>query len=184
MLKLTRQIFIRFLVSLATCLIGIAASVLVYQLSPRLASINRLAIAPSAVPAGWKKINLDHFVFFGPRDLQDQKAHGIDSAVWVFSNESMTVSLDYGVYSNGLTTYSNQLEYREEWLNIGGRKAKVVTFRRDETLLTYDRDLPYVTAVYFPDVTSGGVDLEVWVSCKDVASQAEAKQVLFSFKIK
>src|SRR5262245_23465567 len=84
------------------------------------------------IPNGWKRLELDDFSFYIPPDLEDQKARGIDSAVWEFRNHAMSLSIDYGMYSNDLEFYKDQPDYHAEWLRIDGKKAKVATLRMSD----------------------------------------------------
>jgi hypothetical protein len=114
--------------------------------------------------------------------MKHQQVQGIDSAVWEFRNQEMTLSLDYGRYSNDLQYYSNQPEYHAEWLRIAGRKAKLATFRLgDESIAdSREKDREFVAAVYFPEVSgSGETKLTFWPNTVDVATQESAKKISF-----
>ena len=150
-------------------------------------SQSRLQAAPPIkIPTSWSRVNLDYFAFYGPADLKDQHARGIDSAVWYFRNDRMTLAFDYGWYSNDLKDSANEPQYREKWFIVDGKKAKVATLRMNEQSLgnSSEKDRPYITAVYFPVVRRGGVKLSVWAYCIDSNTQEEAKTVLLSIKFK
>lgn len=138
-----------------------------------------VAVVPqSPIPANWKKISLGAFAFYGPSDLKNERARGIDSALWQFSNDKMLLSIDYGMYANPLTSYSSQLNYEERWSQINGRRAKIISFR------SYRKEWWYAAAAYFPPPTSGGRELSVWASCADTQTQEDAMRVLNSIEFK
>ena len=138
------------------------------------------------IPPTWSRINLDYLAFYGPADLKDQHSRGIDSAVWDFRNDRMTLAFDYGMYSNDLKDLVSEPQYRERWFMVDGRKAKVATFLLSEQSLAdnSERGRPFIAAVYFPAVKRGGVKLSVWAYCIDNNTQEEAKKILFTIKFK
>jgi len=142
---------------------------------------------PTTIPDGWNKIELGDFSFYAPPDMKNRNVRGIDSAVWEFRNHSMTLNLDYGMYSNDLKSYVDQPEYRAEWLGIDGKKAVIATLRmRDKDMAASpEKDRKYIAAVYFPDVNSGEkTKLTFWASCVDSATQESAKRIFLSIKFK
>jgi hypothetical protein len=149
-------------------------------------SRSRLTTPPVTIPDNWKKIDLDAFSFYAPPDLKNQNVHGIDSAVWEFRTSSMTLNIDYGMYSNDLKFYEDQPEYQAKWYLIGGKSAKVATLRlSDEYAADHlHKDQKYVAAVYFPDVASSGTKLTFWAECVDTTTQESAKKILQSIKFK
>ena len=125
------------------------------------------------------KVDLGDFSFYAPPDMKNQNVRGIDSAVWQFRNSSMTLDLDYGMYSNDLKSYADQPEYQAWWILIDGKEAKVATLRMDD-----DRGRKYVAAVHFPDVSGrGGTRLTAWARCRDRATQQSAKNIFLSIKL-
>ena len=173
------RIPIHFSISLVAFLIGLGASSI---LGP-----SQLQAAPKPnIPTTWKRFNLDYFSFYGPDDLKDLNSEGIDSSVWHFRNQRMTLAFDYGMYSNDLADSADEPQYREKWFRVDGRAAKVATFRMNERSSAdgLEKERPYITAVYFPAVKRGGVKLSVWAYCVDSNTQEEAKKVFFSLKFK
>ena len=139
----------------------------------------RVAVAPQQqIPANWKRISLGPFAFFGPLYLNDRSvpnpAGRKPTTNWLFKSDKMTLSVEYGMYVNPLTSYSSEPDYEEHWSEINGRRAKVITFSK------YHHEWWYFAAVYFPPGTSGAPELSVWASCFDPQTREDAVRVLHS----
>jgi hypothetical protein len=186
--KTMRRLIARLSTGFLTFAIGISVSAWFThphpQVNPLPEMLVPVATTQEAIPDGWKRIDLKAFSFYAPPDMKDQHARGIDSAVWRFRNRSITLDLDFGLYSNDLTFYSDQPEYRAEWTEIGGKKARIATLRmRDESLAnSLEKDRNYVATVYFPDVH--GARLTFWANCVDAAAQESAKKIFLTIKFK
>ena len=141
-----------------------------------------LSSSSAQVPKEWKKIDLTSFSFYAPPDLRDQKVRGIDSSVWEFRNRTMTLRLDYGMYSDSLESYSNQADYQIEWVRIDEKPAKIVTLRLNAGV-GRDKGRTYAAAVYFPGA-SGETKLSFLACCIDAATRDSAKKVFLSIRFK
>ncbi len=139
------------------------------------------------IPRNWKKVELGHFSFSIPPDMRDEEVKGIDSAVWQYRSGGMMLMIDYGMYSNSIESYKGQPDYREEWFLIGGRRAKICTFQLDESHMNTeeDRNFPFISAAYFPEVGEGSAaKLSMWVSANGAVEQESAKKIFQSVEFK
>lgn len=82
----------------------------------------------------WKEINAESVGvrFRSPEELEDVAATGIDSPVTKLKGPSITVTVDTGPYSDPLTSYADRPEHHLSHETIGGRPARVVSFRLDD----------------------------------------------------
>jgi hypothetical protein len=81
---------------------------------------------------GWKSVKFCSMIFSVPETLKDNKAQGIDSCVASLSDKSVSLSIDYGLYS-GVSRYDHYLDYEERDIVIGGRKGSIATYRDSTT---------------------------------------------------
>ena len=91
------------------------------------------------IPTDWEMIKADnYFRFRAPSDLQKQDVQGVDSLVGEFVSPTLTLSFDYGAYSDPL----DREGFEGFWTTIDGRRARIA---RNEELI----------GVHFPDVNGG-----------------------------
>lgn len=67
-----------------------------------------------------------------PEKLEEVGTTGIDSPVTKLEGPSITVTVDAGTYSDPLTSYADRPEHHLSHETIGGRPARVVSFRLDD----------------------------------------------------
>jgi hypothetical protein len=129
----------------------------------------------TTAPAGWQWVNSScDFLFKAPAELQKQAVQGIDSCVGQYRGAGMELSYDYGGYSDPLTDYKDSDEYEEESAMIDGLQAKLISMHLDSG------ELPYFTAVHFPDVGKAGIKLTMSVNCAGPPEVDTAQQILHS----
>jgi hypothetical protein len=87
----------------------------------------------SEIPNGWKKVSLCQLHFLIPKNMKNQNVKGIDSCVADFKNSRMRLAIDYGSYSGAYKNDGTTSDFKEEFTEIDGKKAQLVTFkdRRD-----------------------------------------------------
>src|SRR5678816_3581623 len=76
----------------------------------------------------WKLLSMCGMTFKVPAYLEDQKARGTDSCVAIFDSKSMSLSLDYGLYS-GVSRQDEYLDLEEKQIIIDGKKGTIATYR-------------------------------------------------------
>ncbi|WP_310821131.1 hypothetical protein [Stratiformator vulcanicus] len=103
-------------------------------------------MAIAEVPEDWQKHDAGgKFSFHAPPDLKEQPVQGIDSFVGRYNGKEMTLSFDYGWYSNALDGEG----YEGKWTKIDGRRAWIAA--KGETI-----------GVHFPKV-EGMIRLTMFV---------------------
>ena len=90
--------------------------------------INSHAQGP-AVPSDWKQVSACHIRFVTPKDLKNQFARGIDSCFAEFRNRRMRLAIDSGSSGGVFTKAGTSLDFKEEFIEIDGKKAQVVTYK-------------------------------------------------------
>jgi len=94
----------------------------------------------------WKEVNFKGILKFClPASLLESDARGIDSTVAFWKEKSITVQLDYGFFSDPLTSYIDRPNYSFSNEYIGGRAARIVWFDQN--------DGSHFVAAYFHDLT-------------------------------
>jgi len=112
----------------------------------------------------WQRVQLRSFSLTVPQDLSLQTSKGIDSDVWTFKGESLTLTTDLGFYSSKPIEDKDEAEYAERRTFIGGKRATIVTFKNRDV---NSDGFQYVAAVYFPKVErTGTIKLAVVADCK------------------
>jgi hypothetical protein len=77
----------------------------------------------------WKEIDFGGKLQFSlPAGLAETKEQGIDSRVGRWEGEGITVRVDYGIFSDPLTSYAERPNYRLAAEKIDNRTARVVSF--------------------------------------------------------
>lgn len=82
----------------------------------------------SKVASGWKKVSICDISFIVPKNLKNNNARGIDSCVASFSNDKIGLGIDYGWYSSASTKYESYTDFKEEFIQIDGKKAQLATY--------------------------------------------------------
>lgn len=148
-----------------------------YQLSDYEVKKSSVHTKPSQLPDNWKYINADNsFGFYVPPDMKKDEVQGIDSYVGKFHNNGLELSFDYGIYSDPLE-YSKEPDYKEVWVKIDGKSAKIVTFHKPSGY----KDFSDVAAVHFPQIGKE-TKLTMWVYCKSPDEQQVAKTIFSSIQ--
>lgn len=126
----------------------------------------------------WEHFDLTKFSFSSPYKLNKQDIHGIDSYVGKYDNDEMTVTFDYGIYSNNLSFCQNS-----KWVLINYRPAKICSYKEDES--DNERgDKEFITAVYFPYIDLKSNALTLYISYKEKIPREAAEQMIYSIKFK
>jgi len=106
----------------------------------------------------WVEYSNPHFRFGGPRDLKEVPVHGIDSFVGRFESPALSISFDWGWYSNA--DFDGHLDkpgaggFESEEVSIDGVSARL-GFYDDNP----DPERPLVQAVFFSEVPDKGARL-------------------------
>lgn len=138
------------LLLLAVAASGAAACVpLPGQKGPRLD-----CATPAADTSGWQRVNdVSGFSFLLPPGFRENKVQPVDSHVRGFEADGLTLSLDYGAYSNDLAAPRDPSEGHLECpTQIGGRDALVV--------LTWPDRMAYGVDAAWRDVRPG---MHLWM---------------------
>ena len=77
----------------------------------------------------WEKINVCQIKFLIPKKLKNQYAKGIDSCFVEFSSGKMRLSIDSGSYGGVYERTESRLDFKEEFVEIDGKKAQIVTYK-------------------------------------------------------
>jgi hypothetical protein len=82
----------------------------------------------------WKEIELEtaSLRLRSPEELRDVGATGIDSQVTSLEGPTLSVTVDTGPYADPLSSYAGRPEYMASHETIGGRRARVVSFRLED----------------------------------------------------
>jgi hypothetical protein len=135
-----------------------------------------LSVTLCAWGADLKRVDASYFNFGIPADMVKIRARGIDSHVGAYQNSRMRLGFDYGANSDPLDYDSGLPGYRSSKVTVGGREARMVSFRQSEA---------WFTAIHFPDVgkTSGdGVKLTMHASCRTEQDLELAREIFTSIR--
>jgi hypothetical protein len=128
-------------------------------------------------PVTWKSVKFSKFFSFRiPPTLNRKQVMGYDSYVGKFSNDSMDINIDYGLYSSKFAGENKKPMYRDTTLQISGRIAKEVYFYAP----AYDSLRPFIAGVYFAHVDTSTLNkLSIVAFCKTETLQDTAR-IIFS----
>jgi hypothetical protein len=100
------------------------------------------------VPEGWSRVEVaGEFSLALPPKLKAVPTAGADSLVHRFRGEGLTISIDYGRYSNPLTNLSGNDLVRNV-VRVDGRSAELVTLEETDE----SAGLVYTAALHVPEV--------------------------------
>jgi len=112
--------------------------------------------------------------------MKPEKVQGIDSEVWAYSNNSIQLDIERGMYSGDLEAYIDKPEYKEEWVIVGSKTAHFGTYRsNDANTASAIGDKTYHAAICFKSM-----NLTFWAYCR-TKSDLEIAEIIFqSIKFK
>ena len=106
-------------------------------------------------PADWEEVTIDSVRLRSPVTLTQSGAVGIDSAAGTWEGDDLGVTIDSGPLADPLTSYEGRHDARVGETTIGGRPARVVSFRLE--------DGRYLAAAHFDDQGAEGSGLTISV---------------------
>ena len=118
------------------------------------------------------------FFFEAPDTLKRTSFGGIDSCVGEYGGPGMTLSYDYGGYSDPLDSYSDNADYKEELTDIDGFQVKVISLRH-----TDGRELPHSIAAHFADLGKYSTKLTMWINCAGTTEMETGRKLIDSISI-
>jgi hypothetical protein len=81
----------------------------------------------------WKEVNFEgKFKFSLPTSLSEADEQGIDSSVALWEGKGITVQVDYGLFSDPLTSYADRPNYNLSNEDISGHAARIVWFDQND----------------------------------------------------
>ena len=83
----------------------------------------------SAISSGWENVSVCQIRFLIPRNLKNQYAKSIDSCVAEFRSKKIRLAIESGSYGGIYKKAETHLDFKEESIEIDGKKAQVVTYR-------------------------------------------------------
>lgn len=133
-------------------------------------------------PASWEKFDLPFASFSAPSDIEAEKVQGRDSAVWKFSNKSLVLMIDLGLYSGKSDSDKEEDCYVEKSTVINGRKASIVSY----VFASHDDGdkFRYVSAAYFSRIGSEKMKLSFSVLSKTPNEKMVAERIFRSIRFK
>lgn len=143
------------------------------------ASSESRAQEETKAPAGWKKFSACQFHFLAPSNLKNQNARGIDSCVAEYKSSKLRIAIDYGWYGGSYRNDSGAIDFKEEIIEIDGRKAQLVTFKNARGKQAYVAGL-YVLIHQSQDGTK--VSLNMTINAKTAEDSETAKQIFRSLR--
>jgi hypothetical protein len=149
--------------------------------------INSIAQGKDMTLKSWKKISACKISFLVPKNVKNQKAQGIDSCIAEFESSSVRISIDYGWYGGSFTKYDTMLDFKEESIEIDGKKAQLVSYVEGSMFAKYHPKEKYVMGIYV-NLSEGQnqevmkTSLKMKVAAKSERDLQTAKQIFRSIK--
>ena len=133
----------------------------------------------SEIPKGWKKVSVCQLNFVIPKDLKNQNVRGIDSCVAEFKSSRMRLAIDYGLYSGAYKNDGTTFDFKEEFTEIDGKKAQLVTFKDTRDSRKFVAGL-YVLIYEVPGNMK--TSLNMMINVKSVEDLETAKRIFQSLR--
>ena len=154
-------------------------------------------VAQTQIPKGWKLVDLDRFSFLLPESMEDKKARGIDSNIWEFEDEEMSLSIDSGIYTNDFQDLKDSYEVKEEKLKIDNKNVRFFIWDDNKDISeTYEVNKDgsikphevfekhFSIGVYFQEGKRQHSGTNFVITTKTLEGQETAKKILRSIKFK
>ena len=126
----------------------------------------------------WQKVEIKgRFSFYIPPEMKRTSASGIDSLVGEYRNSNISLSFDYGWYSDSLD-YGGRTDYEERFIEVDGRKAKLVTFSQSNS----KNDFTNFAGIHFANPVDGQDKLTMWARYQNQNDLNQIKKVFQSIK--
>ena len=126
----------------------------------------------------WQKVEVKgRFSFSIPPDIKRTSAAGTDSLVGEYRGANVSLGFDYGWYSDPLE-YRGKTNYQESSIEIDGRRAKLVTFRRTGG----PNDFANFAGIHFADLGDEQNKLTMWAGYHNEADLDQVKKIFQSIK--
>lgn len=138
----------------------------------------------SEIASDWEKISVCNISFFIPKDLKNNNKRGIDSCVASFSNNEIGLTIDYGWYNSPSKKYETYTDFKEEFIEIDGKKAQFATYRH--TLMNANQNLVATIYVVLDKTKEHGVgmttSLDMTIVVRNEKDLETAKQIFQSIR--
>ena len=133
----------------------------------------------SKIPLDWKKVSACNISFFVPKDFWKNNGRPFDSCVASFGNKKFSLGLDYGWYSSPSIKTDGCFDYKEEFIEIDGKTAKLEICRFSST-----ENLNYIARIYVLVNEDMGfrTSLAMFVRAGRVENLETAKQIFQSIR--
>lgn len=126
----------------------------------------------------WQRVEIKgRFSFSIPPEMKRTSASGIDSLVGEYRSPNISLSFDYGWYSDPLD-YQGRTNYEESFIEVDGRKAKLVTFRQTDS----KNDFANFAGIHFADPGDDQNKLTMWARYQNRNDLDQIKRVFQSIK--
>jgi hypothetical protein len=127
---------------------------------------------------GWKEITFANLLALRvPQDVLHLEVQGIDSEIAEWRGKKVKIRIDYGLFSDRLTSYDSREGYVEREELISGLPVRFVEFQ--------EADESRFVAAYFFDLSSIGVSprsLTVVVRASDPSATETARRIVRSIE--
>ena len=160
-------------------------------------SEGKSVITQSQIPKGWKLIDLDRFSFLLPESMDDKKVKGIDSQIWRFEDDKISLSIEKGIYTNDFQNLKRSFEVQQEKVVIDGKNVIFFIWDRNKDIsgaymLNKDGStIPhevfekhFAIGVYFQEGKRRYTGTNFVITTKTLEGQETAKKILYSIKFK
>jgi hypothetical protein len=133
--------------------------------------------AQDTVPPGWQRIDAEgYFAFYLPSSMQLRSTKRCEECAWgsTYADEHISLHATYTSWNEGYTAeYLNrQPEYQRQITEIGGKKAKIESWRSSELP---DGFAYFAEARFYGD--NGKLTARLSASCKLPSDVDTAKQI-------
>lgn len=129
----------------------------------------------------WKQVNFEGiFTFSLPAALSEVPMQSIDSNTASWAGEGITVRIDFGLFSDPLTSFTGHPGYNVSNEKIGSHTARIIRFDRE--------DKGHFVAAHFHDLTEGRdappKKLTIVIETSQETEVAIAEKIIRSIKFK
>ena len=130
-------------------------------------------------PAGWIAVKASQFVFYVPPDMKQIPAQAEDSEEALYQGNSISLSYDYGPWSDPLK-HTEKPQFKGQAERIDGRLARIVSFSNPGSGHPFDNAI----AVHFSDTGKPKMKLTLFATCKTTKDYETVKTIFRTIKFK
>lgn len=133
---------------------------------------------------GGKVIEKDEFSFIIPSSMIEKKIQGRDTALWLFEDSELSITVEFGAYANLPNYVKNNPNYEEDRVMVNGSFAKLISYLDTEEDVEPNKNIKSQLNLHFSNVNFSSENLLFRSQYKNEEEKKIILSIYNSIKIK